>query len=100
MDYLISSVLAASEVAGKAGGGTGANWAIFAAAIACGMIIVGASLGIALIGGRAVDSIARQPEAGSRIFSAMIIAAALVEGVTFFALLICFLTVFWLRGSL
>jgi F-type H+-transporting ATPase subunit c len=44
-----------------------------------------------------VDSIARQPEAGGRIFSAMIIAAALIEGVTFFALLICFLAVFWLK---
>jgi len=65
--------------------------------IACGIVIVGAALGISLIGGRAVDSIARQPEAGGRIFSAMIIAAALIEGVTFFALLICFLAVFWLH---
>ena len=65
---------------------------------ACGIITVGAGLGIALIGSKAVDSIARQPEAGGRIFISMIIAAALIEGVTFFALLICFLTVFWLRG--
>jgi hypothetical protein len=45
------------------------------------------------------DSIARQPKAGGRIFISMIIAAALIEGVTFFALLICFLAIFWLRGA-
>ena len=94
MDYMISSVLAA------AGGGAGVpTLALFAATIACGIIIVGAGLGIGMIGSKAVDSIARQPEAGSRIFIAMILAAALIEGVTFFALLICFLSVFWLRGA-
>jgi F-type H+-transporting ATPase subunit c len=94
MDYLTSLVLAASE---PATGVAGANWAIIGAVVASGIIIVGASTGIATIGGRAVDSIARQPEAGTRIFMAMIIACALVEGVTFFALLICFLAVFWLK---
>jgi len=93
MDYMISSVLAAG------GSGSVPILALFGAAIACGIIIIGAGLGIGWIGSRAVDSIARQPEAGSRIFIAMIIAAALVEGVTFFALLICFLSVFWLRGA-
>jgi F-type H+-transporting ATPase subunit c len=91
MSYLTGSVLAA------AAGGGDMSLALFGAVIACGIVIVGAALGISLIGGRAVDSIARQPEAGGRIFSAMIIAAALIEGVTFFALLICFLAVFWLR---
>jgi F-type H+-transporting ATPase subunit c len=93
MDYMVGTVLAAAEGAKV----TGATWAMFGAAIACGIIIFGASLGIGMIGARAVDSIARQPEAGGRIFSAMIIVAALVEGVTFFALVICFLTVFWLH---
>jgi F-type H+-transporting ATPase subunit c len=72
--------------------------AIFGAVISCSIIIVGAATGIGLIGSMSVKAISRQPEAGGRIFSTMIIAAALVEGVTFFALLICFLTVFWLRG--
>jgi F-type H+-transporting ATPase subunit c len=72
--------------------------AIFGAVISCGLIIIGAAMGIALIGAFSSSAIARQPEAGGRIFSGMIIAAALVEGITFFALLICFLTVFWLRG--
>ncbi len=87
MNHAICSVLAA--------GIPGASWAILGAMIACGLIIIGAGTAIALIGSKAVDSIARQPEAGNRIFSAMIIAAALIEGVTFFALLICFLAVFW-----
>jgi F-type H+-transporting ATPase subunit c len=92
MNYMISPILAA------AGNATDPTLALFGATIACGIIIVGAGLGIALIGSKAVDSIARQPEAGSRIFISMILAAALIEGVTFFALLICFLTVFWLHG--
>jgi F-type H+-transporting ATPase subunit c len=94
MDYLTCLVLGAAEPVARV---TGANWAILGAVVACGIIIVGAATGIAMIGGRAVDSIARQPEAGSRIFMAMILAAALIEGVTFFALLICFLAVFWLH---
>ena len=92
MDYMISSVLAA------AAGGAGSNtWAIFGAMIGCGIVIVGAGIGIGLIGSRAADAIARQPEAGSRIFTSMIVAAALIEGVTFFALLVCFLGLLWLK---
>ena len=71
--------------------------AIFGAVIAAGVIIVGAAIGVGFIGGKAVESIARQPEAGGRIFMTTIIAAALIEGVTCFALLICFLAVFWLH---
>ena len=85
------NVLAVTEAANS-------GLAIFGAVISCSVIIIGAAMGIGLIGSKSVESIARQPEAGGRIFSTMIIAAALVEGVTFFALLICFLTVFWLRG--
>jgi F-type H+-transporting ATPase subunit c len=63
----------------------------------CGISILGAGLGIGLIGSKGVESVARQPEASSRIFSTMIIAAALIEGVTFFSLIICFLTLNWMR---
>jgi F-type H+-transporting ATPase subunit c len=66
-------------------------------AIGCGLIIIGASIGIGRIGSKAVDAISRQPEAHGKIFPAMIIAAALIEGVTFFALVICFLVLFWLK---
>ena len=75
-----------------------AGFAIQGAGIGCGLAIVGAGIGIGLIGGKAVEAVARQPEAANRIFSYMIIAAALVEGVTLFALVICFLALFWARG--
>ena len=74
------------------------NLAIFGAAISCGIVIVGAAMGIGTIGSKAVDAIARQPEAGGRIFQTMIVSAAMIEGVTFFALIVCFLTVSWMRG--
>jgi F-type H+-transporting ATPase subunit c len=74
------------------------TWAIVATVAACALIVIGASFGLATIGGKAVEAIARQPEAGGRIFLSMIIAAAMVEGFTFFALAICFMTVFWLRS--
>ncbi|MEN8128085.1 MAG: ATP synthase F0 subunit C, partial [Planctomycetota bacterium] len=44
-----------------------------------------------------VEAIARQPEAGGRIFTTMIIAAALIEGVTLFALIICLLPMVLLK---
>ncbi|MGB8226750.1 MAG: ATP synthase F0 subunit C [Sedimentisphaerales bacterium] len=71
--------------------------AILGAAIGCGIIILGAGFGVGTIGGKALESLARQPEVGGRIFSTMIIAAALIEGVTLFALLICFLIAFWMK---
>jgi F-type H+-transporting ATPase subunit c len=79
-------------------GGNITNWAIAAAAISCGMIIIGAGFGIGWIGSKAVDAIARQPEAEGRIFTSMLLSAALIEGVTFFALTICFMVLYWLRG--
>lgn len=59
-------------------------------AIGIGLIVIGAARGISRIGASAVESIARQPEAGGRIFTSMLLAAALIEGFTFFALLIQF----------
>lgn len=70
---------------------------ILAVTLGCGVILLGAAFAIGWIGSRAVESIARQPEAGARIFSTMVIAAALVEGITFFSLLICFLALYWMR---
>lgn len=65
--------------------------------LGCAISILGAGVGIGWIGSKAVESVARQPEASSRIFSTMVIAAALIEGVTFFSLLICFLVLYWMR---
>ena len=61
----------------------------FSGAIAAGVTILGAGYGIGKIGSSAVESMARQPEVAGQIQTAMIIAAALIEGVTFFALIIC-----------
>ena len=60
---------------------------------AAGLIIIGAAYGIGRIGSCAVESMARQPEVAGSIQTAMIIAAALIEGVTFFGLIICLLAV-------
>ena len=68
----------------------GAGAAALGASIGAGIIVFGAAKGIGNIGSSAVESIARQPEAGARIFTAMLISAALIEGFTFFALLIPF----------
>jgi F-type H+-transporting ATPase subunit c len=61
------------------------------AAIGAGLAIIGAGLGIGRIGGSACESMARQPEVAGRIQTAMIIAAALIEGAAFFALVVCLL---------
>ncbi|MBO4587274.1 MAG: ATP synthase F0 subunit C [Bacteroidales bacterium] len=61
------------------------------AGIGAGLAAVGAGIGIGKIGQGAMEGIARQPEAAGTIRSTMIIAAALVEGVAFFAVVICLL---------
>lgn len=61
------------------------------AAIGCGLAAVGAGLGIGMIGGKAVEGIARQPEASGEIRGAMIIMAALIEGAALIAIIFCFL---------
>ncbi len=64
------------------------------AAIGAGLAAIGAGIGIGNIGGSAMEAIARQPEAIGDIRSNMIVAAALVEGVAFFAVIICALVIF------
>lgn len=53
------------------------------------MVILGAGYGIGKIGSAAVESMARQPEVAANIQTAMIVSAALIEGATFFALIVC-----------
>lgn len=54
--------------------------------IGAGLVVIGAGIGIGRIGGSAMDAIARQPEATNKIQTAMLIAAALIEGIGFAAL--------------
>lgn len=63
------------------------------AALGAGLAAIGAGLGIGKIGGSAMESIARQPEAAGDIRSNMIVSAALIEGVAFLAVIICLLIV-------
>jgi F-type H+-transporting ATPase subunit c len=56
------------------------------AIIGSGLIVIGVGMGIGRIGGSAMDAIARQPEASGKIQTAMLIAAALIEGIGFAAL--------------
>lgn len=63
--------------------------AVLGAALGAGLVVIGAAKGIGHLAGQAMEGIARQPEAGGRIGTNMIIAAALIEGFTFFALVIC-----------
>ncbi|MEN9521714.1 MAG: synthase subunit [Bacteroidota bacterium] len=75
--------VAASNAIGYLGAGIGA-----------GLAAIGAGMGIGKIGGSAVESIARQPEATNDIRANMILAAALIEGVALFAVVACLLVIF------
>ena len=79
---MISLLLAADAVA-KLG-----------AAVGGGLAVIGAGLGIGKIGGQAMDAMARQPEKINDLRSNMIVAAALIEGVAFFAIIIALLALF------
>ena len=61
--------------------------ALLGAGIGAGLVVIGGGKGIGQLAGQAMEGIARQPEAGGRIGTNMIIAAALIEGFTFFAII-------------
>lgn len=77
----------AQEGAEAAGSGVGKGLAVMGA----GLAVLGGGLGIGLVGKGAVESIARQPEAAGKIQINMILAAALIEGATLFAVAVGFL---------
>lgn len=81
---MISALLLQVAAAGvaKLGAGVGA-----------GLAAIGAGIGIGRIGGQAMDAMARQPEVMSKIFTNMIVAAALIEGVALFAVVVAFLCI-------
>ena len=81
---MISALLLQDAAAGlgKLGAGVGA-----------GLAAIGAGIGIGRIGGQAMDAMARQPEVINKIFTNMIVAAALIEGVALFAVVVAFLCI-------
>jgi F-type H+-transporting ATPase subunit c len=83
---------AAAQAAATPGSASQHGFSIFlGGAIGAGLVIIGAGWGIGRIGAMAVESMARQPEVAANIQVAMIVTAALIEGVTFFALVVCML---------
>lgn len=74
-----------------AGAGVGAG-------IGAGVVMLGAGYGFSRIGSAALESMARQPEVAGRVGTSMIVIAALLEGATFFALLVCLLVTLLHQG--
>ncbi len=70
-----------------------ASLAKLGASLGAALAVVGAGLGIGKIGSSAMEAIARQPEATSDIRSSMIVSAALIEGATLFAIIVCALAI-------
>jgi F-type H+-transporting ATPase subunit c len=62
-----------------------------AAGIGAGVSIIGAGIGIGKLAAAAMEASGRQPEVAGQVRTSMLIAAALIEGVTLFALVICIL---------
>jgi len=75
-------------------GMTNVALAYLSAGFGAGLAIIGAGLGIGRLAGHAMEGIARQPQSAGAIQTAMIIAAALIEGATLFALVICIILAF------
>ncbi|MFZ4592175.1 MAG: ATP synthase F0 subunit C [Ignavibacteria bacterium] len=67
------------------------DYAFFAAGIGAGLVVIGAAFGIGKIASAAMDASGRNPEVLGEIRTSMIIAAALIEGVALFGLVICIL---------
>ena len=82
---LIAPAAALAQDGGEVAGGLH----YFGAAVGGGIIVVGAGIGIGRLTAAACESIARQPEVKDDIRGAMILAAALIEGAAFFALVVC-----------
>ena len=112
---LMSGILVASGVLAEAGGAAEAvveaskegadvitQWGVLGvvgAVIGAGIIVFGAALGIGRIAACACEAIARQPEAGQRIFTTMLLASAFIEGGMLLALIICFLAMWRLSTT-
>ncbi|WP_435010579.1 ATP synthase F0 subunit C [Tundrisphaera lichenicola] len=85
---LATTALASAQAPAEATGTAVADTVISFHGIGIGLVIVGAALGIGRLTASAVESMARQPEIAANIQTAMIISAALIEGVSFFAVIV------------
>ncbi len=76
--------LSAAPAAAADGGGV-----MIPGAIGAGLVAIGAGLGIGKLAASAVEGMSRQPEVAGTIQVAMLLAAALIEGFTFYAIYVC-----------
>ena len=91
-----SEAPATDEQAGPTANSYAQTLGVLGGLLGSGIIVFGAALGIGRIASGATEAIARQPEAGGRIFTSMVIAASLIEGIAFFGLIVCFVAIFLL----
>jgi F-type H+-transporting ATPase subunit c len=93
LSLVAASLFAAPVMAQEGEGATAAASAgsavSFSGAFGVGLTVIGAAYGIGKLASSALESMARQPEVAGSVQTAMIIAAALIEGFTFYALFIC-----------
>jgi F-type H+-transporting ATPase subunit c len=90
--FLVAAPAFAADASADAAAAGRAGFSIYlGGAFGAGLVIIGAGLGIGRIGATAVEAMARQPEVAGSVQTAMLIAAALIEGATFFALIVCML---------
>jgi F-type H+-transporting ATPase subunit c len=85
LGIIVGVVLITTPAMAQAGGGG----VVISGAIGAGLVVIGASYGIGKLAAAAFESMARQPEVQGRLFISLIIAAALIEGFTFFAVIVC-----------
>jgi F-type H+-transporting ATPase subunit c len=86
---LAVTFLAADMANAQEAGAAGRSLIDLTSAFSVGLVVIGAAYGISKLASAAYEGMSRQPEVASSISTAMIIAAALIEGFTFFALYIC-----------
>ncbi len=86
---MTAAVLLIGAVPAMAQEGSSAPLINLTGSFGAGLTILGAAFGIGKIGAAAVESMARQPEVAGDIRGALLLAAALIEGATFFALIVC-----------
>jgi len=94
--FVLAVLFAPAAFAQEAGAGAGAavkGIGAMGGAIGAGLAVIGAGIGIGRVGGSAAESIARQPEVVGQINTAMIITAAMIEGVALFAVVVSLLAV-------
>lgn len=99
LSVIIAVVLiTAAPVMAQGPGAANRPFVEFSGAFGAGLVAIGAAYGISKLAAAALESMARQPEVAGNIQIAMIIAAALIEGFTFFAIFVCMQQNPWAAG--